>query len=71
MSLSRSDFQFGWNSLCFREQDDGWPSICDPGNDPQQLAQLMYNGAGSATDAEDVISVPVPRVEKRGMPFRA
>lgn len=38
IGLSRSEFQFGWNNLCF---DNDWPSVCDPGNEPQQLSQLV------------------------------
>ena len=44
ISLSRNDFQFGWNNICFAQENDGWPSVCSPGTNPLEIAQLVDGG---------------------------
>ena len=70
IGLNRADFQFGWNNLCFLEQDDGWPSVCDPGNDPQQLEQLVGGSSFSASAIPSASASAIPKATSSFLPSK-
>ena len=56
--LARSNFQFGWNHLCFT--DDNWPHVCDPGHEPGPDPNPVIDAKNAAKKPEAAPAPPAP-----------